>query len=143
MGGPHATLMPQEVAQHVDVVVVGEAETIWPRVLQDVEREVVYPPGRHTLDPRHRPECRGPSQSRADIPLPSPASLHGLPHARRDLIRNGGWNKWWATRGAIIATRGCPHQCDYCTIPLMYPKARQHALPPRRGGRCRGGGDSG
>src|SRR5262245_88659 len=51
MGGPHATLVPREVAQHVDVVVVGEAETIWPRVLQDVEREVVRPPGWHTLDP--------------------------------------------------------------------------------------------
>jgi len=50
MGGPHATLMPQEAAQHVDVVVVGEAETIWPRVLEDVERELVYPPGHHTLD---------------------------------------------------------------------------------------------
>lgn len=21
------------------------------------------------------------------------------------LIQNGGWNKWWATKGAIIATR--------------------------------------
>jgi hypothetical protein len=47
MGGPHATLMPQEAAQHVDVVVVGEAETIWPRP-EDGTR-TVYPPGHHTL----------------------------------------------------------------------------------------------
>jgi radical SAM superfamily enzyme YgiQ (UPF0313 family) len=46
------------------------------------------------------------------------------------LIRHGGWNKWWATRGAIIATRGCPHQCDYCTIPLMYPQARRMRFRP-------------
>jgi radical SAM superfamily enzyme YgiQ (UPF0313 family) len=53
-----------------------------------------------------------------------------LPHARRDLIRNGGWNRWWATRGAIIATRGCPHRCDYCTIPVMYPQATHMRLRP-------------
>jgi len=130
MGGPHATLMPQEAAQHVDVVVVGEAETIWPRVLEDVERELVYPPGHHTLD-RVTGVTVEVRHDRARIyRCPSPANLDGLAHARRDLIRNGGWNKWWATRGAIIATRGCPHQCDYCTIPLMYPKARSMRFRP-------------
>lgn len=40
MGGPHATLMPYEVAQDVDIVVVGEAEILWPIVLRDVEYKV-------------------------------------------------------------------------------------------------------
>jgi hypothetical protein len=130
MGGPHATLMPQEAAQHVDVVVVGEAETIWPRVLEDVVRELVYAPGRHTLD-RVTGLTVEVLHNRARIyRCLSPASLDRLAHARRDLIRNGGWNKWWATRGAIIATRGCPHACDYCTIPLMYPEARSMRFRP-------------
>src|SRR5882672_2618596 len=34
MGGPHATLMPYEVARFVDFVVVGEAETLWSRLLE-------------------------------------------------------------------------------------------------------------
>jgi radical SAM superfamily enzyme YgiQ (UPF0313 family) len=59
-----------------------------------------------------------------------PASLKGLPYARRSLIRSGGWNRWWATRGAIIATRGCPHRCDYCTIPVMYPSAQHMRFRP-------------
>ena len=37
MGGPHATLKPYEVVEHVDIVVVGEAEPLWPRVLRDIE----------------------------------------------------------------------------------------------------------
>jgi radical SAM superfamily enzyme YgiQ (UPF0313 family) len=61
---------------------------------------------------------------------PTPARLAGLPHARRDLIAHGGWNKWWATRGAIIATRGCPHQCAYCSIPWIYPRGRQMRFRP-------------
>jgi radical SAM superfamily enzyme YgiQ (UPF0313 family) len=30
----------------------------------------------------------------------------------------------------MIATRGCPHRCDYCTIPLLYPQARQMRFRP-------------
>jgi radical SAM superfamily enzyme YgiQ (UPF0313 family) len=25
------------------------------------------------------------------------------------------------TGGVLFATRGCPHRCDFCTIPVMYP----------------------
>src|SRR5262249_46302411 len=60
----------------------------------------------------------------------APANLAGLPHARRDLIAHGGWNRWWATRGAIIATRGCPHQCDFCSIPWIYARGRQMRFRP-------------
>src|SRR5436190_8072612 len=38
IGGPHATLLPDEVAQHADAVVVGEGELVWPRLLADFER---------------------------------------------------------------------------------------------------------
>src|ERR1700745_1292949 len=35
MGGFHATLCPEEVAQHAEAVVCGEAEALWPTVLDD------------------------------------------------------------------------------------------------------------
>src|SRR5947207_2616712 len=57
----------------------------------------------------------------------TPMSWRGLSEG---LVRHGGWNKWWATRGAIIATRGCPHRCDYCTIPVLYPEAQRMRLRP-------------
>src|SRR5512146_2993529 len=48
MGGPHATLLPYEVAQYVDAVVVGEAELTWSKVLHDLECDVRYACGQHT-----------------------------------------------------------------------------------------------
>lgn len=38
IGGPHATLLPEEVAQYADAVVVGEGELVWPELLADFER---------------------------------------------------------------------------------------------------------
>src|SRR6476619_1113582 len=38
IGGPHATLLPDEVAQHADAVVIGEGELLWPNLLADFER---------------------------------------------------------------------------------------------------------
>src|SRR6202162_6144557 len=35
MGGFHATLCPEEVAQYAESVVCGEAEALWPRVVDD------------------------------------------------------------------------------------------------------------
>src|SRR5687767_12102431 len=35
MGGFHAALCPDEVALHAESVVIGEAEVLWPRVLDD------------------------------------------------------------------------------------------------------------
>lgn len=130
MGGPHATLMPYEVAEYVDIVVVGEAETLWPMVLRDVEYEVRYPVGYHLLDEQTQASVEVLPTHRKIYRCPTPAALTGLPFARRDLIRHGGWNKWWATKGAMIATRGCPHQCDYCTIPQLYPQATRMRFRP-------------
>jgi radical SAM superfamily enzyme YgiQ (UPF0313 family) len=130
MGGPHATLLPYEVACHVDIVVVGEAELVWSRVLRDVEGEVAYLPGTHVLDAATQATVEVLPTGARLYRCPTPASLDALPSARRDLIHHGGWNRWWATRGAIIATRGCPHGCDYCTIPVLYPQARRMRCRP-------------
>ncbi len=130
MGGAHATLLPYEAAAHVDIVVVGEAEPIWARVLEDVERETRYPVGVHVLDAVLGTSVEAVPSGARIYRCSTPAALRGLPHARRDLIRHGGWNKWWATRTPLIATRGCPYRCDYCTIPLLYPQANRLRFRP-------------
>ncbi|MCX5906665.1 MAG: cobalamin-dependent protein, partial [Deltaproteobacteria bacterium] len=38
MGGFHATWMAEEAAGHADAVVMGEAENIWPRVIEDFRK---------------------------------------------------------------------------------------------------------
>jgi radical SAM superfamily enzyme YgiQ (UPF0313 family) len=93
LGGPHATALPEEAARHADAVVVGEAEDTWPRVLDDAAG------GR--LDPIYVSSRQAP--------------LAGLPTPRWDLIKGRRYGK-----SVTIATRGCPHRCDYCSIPLLY-----------------------
>ena len=63
LGGPHTFFHADEAGAHCDAVCVGEAEGIWPRVLEDTLR------GR--LSPRYRAEL-----------LPN---LAGLPVPRYDL----------------------------------------------------------
>src|SRR5262249_17886360 len=38
LGGVHVSSLPDEALQHADSVVVGEAEGIWPKVMEDFEQ---------------------------------------------------------------------------------------------------------
>jgi len=87
MGGIHATMCLNEVMGRADSVVTGEAEGIWPQLLDDV---------------RH-----GSLKRRYDGGL---AELNDVPLARHDLL-NGGY-----AFGAIQTTRGCPLNCSFCSV---------------------------
>src|ERR1700693_1973040 len=39
LGGPHVTLMPADAQTHADVILIGEAESHWPRFLEEFETE--------------------------------------------------------------------------------------------------------
>jgi radical SAM superfamily enzyme YgiQ (UPF0313 family) len=93
LGGPHPTLLPDEARAHADALVIGEAETTWPRVLEDAARGV--------LQPEYR--------------AAEPPSLAELPSPRRDLVVGRG-----LLANAVIATRGCPHRCSYCNLRQIY-----------------------
>jgi radical SAM superfamily enzyme YgiQ (UPF0313 family) len=87
MGGIHALMCVEEALQYVDAVVVGEAETNWPRLIDDFEAgelQRVY---------------------RAEL-----SDLIGLPQPRRDLFHPG-------YRFASVQTsRGCPMDCEFCSV---------------------------
>jgi radical SAM superfamily enzyme YgiQ (UPF0313 family) len=99
-GGVHATLLPDEAQQHADCVVVGYAEQSWPQALRD------FAAGR--LQKRYF--------------TPTGRWLRGLPHARRDLLDR----RRYATVNSIEATRGCPHQCDFCAVPAAWANTYAH-----------------
>lgn len=94
LGGVHPTLMPDEAAQHADAVVTGYAETSWPQLIRDHDRG--------KLATRYR--------------LPVDRNLRGQPLARRDLLKKSRY----ATINSIEATRGCPHQCEFCVVPTAW-----------------------
>lgn len=102
LGGPHATALPDEALEHAEAVVTGEAEDTWPRVLEDARRGSLSGVYRSTDE----------------------ASLAGMPSPRWDLIKGRRYGK-----AVTIATRGCPHRCDYCSIPLLYGSRRIRYRP--------------
>ena len=87
MGGIHATMCQEEAMERVDAVVTGEAEGIWPQVLED--------------------ERNGELKRRYDGGL---AEISDVPIARHDLLPAG------YACGAIQTTRGCPLNCSFCSV---------------------------
>ncbi len=94
MGGMHASALPEEALRHVDAVVVGEAEGLWPRLLEDFARGELQPIYRHRELPR----------------------LEGLPVPRRELIDPGRY----VAPFTLQATRGCVHQCTFCSVHVFF-----------------------
>ncbi len=43
LGGLHVTLMPDEAAQHADIILIGEAEPLWESILEDVKKGTALP----------------------------------------------------------------------------------------------------
>jgi len=90
MGGPHASSLPLEAKEHVDTVVMGEAEDVWGDLIEDLEKGC--------LKPFYKADAL--------------SSMKGMPHPRRDLLHKDAY----MTVNCVQTTRGCPHQCDFCHV---------------------------
>ena len=92
IGGPFATLQPERCAPHADVLIVGEAERIWPQFCSE------YVNGEH--------KARYVEESQLDLAL--------SPTPRYELFKRGAY-----TALPIQTTRGCPFGCEFCDIIIM------------------------
>jgi radical SAM superfamily enzyme YgiQ (UPF0313 family) len=101
MGGMHATLIPDEVAEHADSVYTGDGESLWPQVVADAHE------GR--LRPRY------------DGGLGLPQS--GV-RPRRDLYAGKGY----LPVSLLQFGRGCCHHCEFCAVGEYFGH-RQYTRP--------------
>lgn len=88
MGGIHASMVTHEALQFVDSVVVGEAESVWYRLVTDFEN--------NNLQRVYNGE-RG--------------SLKNLVQPRKDV-----YSRKYNIRNVIQTAKGCPMNCDFCSV---------------------------
>tara|TARA_B100000315_G_scaffold199819_1_gene191811 strand:+ start:576 stop:1901 length:1326 start_codon:yes stop_codon:yes gene_type:complete len=91
MGGMHVSMLPDEALKHCHSVLIGEAENLWDRVLDDFNRG--------DLKKIYKHENGYPSMKKLPIP---------------------NWNlyekKGYLPVHFIETTRGCPWNCEFCCV---------------------------
>ena len=99
LGGLHVTMCPGEAALHGDSIIIGEAEPVWPRVVEDLLNG--------SLAPVY--DARGTTFDFANAPMP-----------RFDLLDPSRYN-----RLTVQTQRGCPFNCDFCAASIrLNPRFR-------------------
>jgi radical SAM superfamily enzyme YgiQ (UPF0313 family) len=112
VGGPYASLCPEEWRGKCDVVFVDEAEETWPRFLRDFEAGVWQP----EYVAKEKPD------------------LTASPMPRFDLLKVDRYHAL-----TIQFARGCPFQCEFCDIIVLYgrrPRAKTPAQVMREIEEC-------
>lgn len=94
LGGVHASLLPEEALKFCNSVVVGEGESIWPKVIRDFEN--------NRLEKIYQGEFR---------------SLENLPLPDRSIFEGKSYNI-----GVIQTSRGCPMNCNFCSVSVFNGK---------------------
>jgi radical SAM superfamily enzyme YgiQ (UPF0313 family) len=93
MGGFHPTLVPEEASDYAESIVVGEAEGLWPSVLEDFRE--------HRLRRVYR--------------QPKRPVLSGLKPDRSIFV-----GKRYLPVGLVEAGRGCHFRCEFCAVQAYF-----------------------
>ena len=89
LGGIHASMLSEEAILHADSIVVGEADELWLRVVNDFKKG--------NLQKFYKADC-----------FPN---LENLPIPSWDLLRTDEYCYF-----TVQAGRGCPNKCDFCSV---------------------------
>jgi radical SAM superfamily enzyme YgiQ (UPF0313 family) len=98
LGGVHCNIMPAEAKKFADSIMIGMADVLWKKLVDDFRAGNL------------QPEYREP---------PPEGDFTGLvPTPRWDLQRKSGYMMPYV----LQVTRGCMHSCDFCSVPVVYKK---------------------
>jgi len=111
MGGIHPSAMPSEALQHCDAVCQGDAESTLPHLIRDWEEAA-----NRGMDPRQGMRRIYDWATFETAPIATP---------RKDIYNPADY----LVANPIQTTRGCPHNCNFCTTPAVFGrKYRQREI---------------
>ncbi len=118
-GGALPTIQPDSFLRDFDVVVIGEGEQTMLEIAAQLERGgslsqikgIAYRDG-------------GTGQVKKTSPRGLAADLDLFPPPSRDLFENDAYQKYYFGKfgyktTAIMTSRGCPFECDFCSRPVF------------------------
>ena len=96
LGGMHVTLLPEEASEYADSIFIGDAESLWATVVDDVRHR--------KLQPRYM----------------APPGVAQFPNVlpRRDLYKGKGY----LPMSLMQFTRGCRFACSFCAVSKYFAK---------------------
>jgi radical SAM superfamily enzyme YgiQ (UPF0313 family) len=104
LGGFHVSHLFEEALFHADAVVVGEGDRVWQQVIGDFNDSKL---NKIYWDDH-------------------PVSLSEIKIPRRDLVKKKGY----LFSNTIQATRGCPFQCEFCSVSSFFGRSyRTRPIP--------------
>src|SRR5256714_610876 len=122
MGGPHVTEVPDEALgrdggpRHADAVALGEADELWPKIVEDAARgelKEIYTP----VDDKGKE--RKPSLQPYPVIEWDKFDLEQfdmIPKVMRPILARHG-SGWGSVHMIPIESgRGCPYGCEFCTV---------------------------
>ena len=122
MGGPHVTEMADEAlgrnggVRHADAVALGEADDLWPRIVEDAERgelKEIYAPVNESgkeVKPSLKPYPAIPWES-LDLD-----QFNLVPRFLRPMLSRVSAGFGTFRLIPIESGRGCPYGCEFCTV---------------------------
>ena len=93
LGGFHASFCQDEALEHADAVAIGEAEAVWPQILEDLRQG--------WLQEKYQADSM-------------PAEITSLPD--RSILQG----KRYLPMSIVEFSRGCPHNCEFCAARVFY-----------------------
>jgi len=123
MGGPHATVLPNEVIRYpeVDIVVFGEGEQTLLDVLQRIEEGNSLQGCEGTLFKQDNEVIHNPPRARI-------TNLDELPFPARHLVafeeypHKYSFSRIRAPVSTVSTSRGCPFDCSFCSNKVIWGK---------------------
>jgi len=103
LGGVHPTMLHGEAREHCTSVVYGEIESVWPELATDVilgnMKDIYRAETLQSMTSMRRPDFN-----------------HAL---------SSKYAKKYSSLIPILATKGCPVGCNFCTTPTIYGKSHR------------------